>query len=107
MTTLSVPSIFNAYATPAPCTIWVATGEPPEMMLRRVSEKWPGVCLPPEAGSAGVARTANNRARGVVPLTHARTTPRAEGGTPPYLSLNRPHHPHLAAPSRGDRAGEC
>ena len=73
MSTLSVPSIFSAYATPAPRTICVATGEPPEVMLCRESEKWPGVCLPPEAAFAS---TESMRSSGVIPIRMQSTTSR-------------------------------
>ena len=71
-----MPSIFSAYATPAPRTSCVATGEPPEVMLSRVSEKWPGVCLPPDAGSAGFASTESIRSSGVTPMRRQSTTSR-------------------------------
>src|SRR5260370_20456389 len=102
MTTLSVPSIFNAYATPAPCTIWVATGEPPEMMLRRVSEKWPGVCLPPEAGSAGVGPAATKQGKHVVGPHQLSTTAPRWRQTPPQPVVLR--HPPPACPPRPARA---
>ncbi len=71
-----MPSIFSAYAMPAPRTICAATGDPPEVMFSRESEKWPGVCLPPDAGSAGFASTDSIRSSADMPMRMQSTTSR-------------------------------